>query len=196
MSILVLASKSLIRRQILIEAGLDVDIVSPGVDEDAIKARLAGRTGEEIARTLAEAKARAVSLRRIDDWVIGADQVLRFEGRLYDKATSMDAVEDRLKAMRGKVHELISAVAVAKAGEIRHVRVDIAALKMRAFSDEFLRGYLERAGEGILSSVGGYEYETLGIQLFEETDGDFYTILGLPLLPLLTMLREEGFLPL
>jgi septum formation protein len=195
MSALVLASKSLIRRQILIEAGLDVDVVSPGVDEDAIKARLVGRSGEDVARTLAEAKARAVSLRRIEDWVIGADQVLRFEGELYDKATSMDAVEDRLKSMRGKVHELISAVAVAKAGEIRHVRVDIAALKMRDFSDEFLRNYLERAGEGILSSVGGYEYETLGAQLFEETDGDFYTILGLPLLPLLTMLREEGFLP-
>lgn len=195
MSVLVLASKSLIRRQILIEAGLDVDVVSPGVDEDAIKARLTGKSGEEIARTLAEAKARAVSLRRLDGWVVGADQVLRFEGRLYDKPASMDALEDRLKTMRGKVHELISAVAVAKAGEIKHVRVDVAGLRMRDFSDEFLRNYLERAGEGILSCVGGYEYETLGAQLFEEVDGDFYTILGLPLLPLLTMLRAEGFLP-
>lgn len=194
-SVLTLASKSLIRRQILIEAGLDVDVVAPGVDEDAVKARMAGRSGEDIARVLAEAKARAVSLRRLDTWVVGADQVLRFDGRLFDKATSIDAVEDRLRSMRGKTHELISAVALAKSGEIRHVRIDVAALRMRDFSDTFLRSYLERAGEGILSSVGGYEYETLGAQLFEEVEGDFYTILGLPLLPLLHMLRAEGVLP-
>jgi septum formation protein len=191
----VLASNSLIRRQILIEAGLDVDVVSPGVDEDAIKTKMASSSGEEVARALAEAKARTVSLRRLSDLVVGADQVLRFQGRLFDKALSMDKLEDRLKAMRGQTHELISAVAVARAGEIRHVAVDVAKLRMRRFSDAFLRTYLERAGEGILSSVGGYEYETLGVHLFEAVEGDFYTILGLPLLPLLAALRAEGVLP-
>jgi septum formation protein len=191
----VLASKSVIRRRILIDAGLDVDVVFPGVSENAIKAKFAGQSAEVITQALAEAKARAVSLRRLEDWVIGADLMLRMEGKSYDKVSSMDAAEKRLKLLRGRPHELIGAVAVAHAGEIRGARVDVARLHMREFSDMFLRSYLDRAGEGILASVGCYEYETIGAQLFERVDGDFFTILGLPLLPLLAMLRAEGVLP-
>jgi septum formation protein len=192
----VLASKSVIRRRILIDAGLDVDVVSPGVNEDAIKAKLAGQSAEVISQALAEAKARAVSLRRVKDWVIGADLMLRMEGKLYDKVSSIDAAEKRLQLMRGRPHELIGAVALAHAGEIRGAHVDVARLEMREFSDAFLRSYLDRAraGEGILASVGCYEYETIGAQLFERVDGDFFTILGLPLLPLLSMLRAEAVL--
>jgi septum formation protein len=195
MSVLVLASKSMIRRRILIDAGLDVDVVSPGVDEDAIKKRMVGKDGETIARALAEAKARAVSLRRLDDWVIGADQMLRFDGVLHDKVNSVDAAEARLETMRGQDHELIGAVALAKAGEIRRTHVEVSTLTMRNFSEAFLDAYLDRAGEGILSSVGCYEFESVGVQLFERVQGDFYAILGLPLLPLLGMLRDEGVLP-
>jgi septum formation protein len=191
----VLASKSFVRRRMLIDAGLDVDVVSPGVDEERIKTRMSGESAEAVTRALAEAKARAVSLRRVNDWVIGADQVLRFEGRLHDKAVSIDAAETRLKELRGREHELVASVSLARAGEIRRTETDVAKLAMRAFSDDFLTGYLERAGEGILASVGCYEYETFGVQLFERVEGDFYTILGLPLLPLLAMLRGEGVLP-
>jgi septum formation protein len=191
----VLASKSFVRRRMLIDAGLDVDVVSPGVDEDAIKTRMAGQSAEAISRALAEAKARAVSLRRLNDWVIGADQMLRLDGQHYGKVSSTDAAETRLKLMRGRTHELVSSVALARAGEIRCGEVDAASLTMRDFSDDFLTSYLKLAGEGILASVGCYEYEGLGAQLFERVEGDFYTILGLPLLALLAMLREEGVLP-
>jgi septum formation protein len=191
----VLASKSVIRRRILIDAGLDIDVVSPGVSEEPIKKKLAGQSAEVIARSLAEAKARAVSLRRLGDWVIGADQMLRMDGALYDKVSSIDAAAERLQLLRGHAHELVTGIAVARAGEIRRAHVDIARLHMRQFSDGFLRSYLERAGEGILASVGCYEYESLGAQLFEHVEGDCFTILGLPLLPLLAMLRVEGVLP-
>ena len=192
---IVLASKSAVRRSILINAGLDVDVVSPGVDEDAIKTKMTGQGAEAIAQALAEAKARAVSLQRLDDWVIGADQILRLEGRLYDKAASLDAAKERLDHLRGRAHELVCAVALARAGEIRRTHVAVSRLEMRSFSDAFLDNYLERAGEGILASVGCYAYESLGAQLFDRVDGDFYAILGLPLLPLLAMLRGEGALP-
>ncbi len=191
---IVLASKSVIRRRILIDAGLDIDVVAPGMDEEAIKTKLAGQGAEVVTRALAEAKARAVSLRRAAGWVVGADLMLRMEGKLYDKVSSMDAAARRLELLRGRSHELVGAVALAHAGEIRRAHVDVARLEMREFSDDFLRSYLERAGEGILASVGCYEYETIGAQLFERVDGDFFTILGLPLLPLLAMLRAEGVL--
>ena len=192
---IVLASKSAIRRRILIDAGLDIDVVSPGVDEDAVKTRLAGQGAEAIAQTLAEAKARAVSLQRLEDWVIGADQILRFNDRLYDKVASMDAAKTRLQTLRGQAHDLVGAVALAHAGEIRRVHVSAARLEMRMFSDAFLDSYLERAGEGILASVGCYAYEGLGAQLFSRVDGDYFAVLGLPLLPVLSMLRDEGAAP-
>jgi septum formation protein len=184
----------MIRRRILIDAGLVVDVVAPGVNEATIKKKMKGQNGEAITQALAEAKARAVSLRRLDAWVIGADQMLRFEGKLYDKANSVDAAEARLKELRGREHELIGAVALAKAGEIRHAHVGVTRMTMRDFSDEFLKSYMDHAGEGILASVGCYEYEGLGAQLFERVEGDFFGVLGLPLLPLLAMLREEGAL--
>jgi septum formation protein len=192
---IVLASKSAVRRSILINAGLDVDVVSPGVDEDAIKAKMAGESAEAIAQALAEAKARMVSLQRLDDWIIGADQVLRLEGKLYDKAVSLDAAKERLDRLRGRAHELVCAVALARAGEIRRAHVAVSRLEMRAFSDAFFESYLEHAGEGILASVGCYAYEGLGAQLFDRVDGDYFAILGLPLLPVLAMLRAEGALP-
>lgn len=191
---LVLASSSAVRRRILINAGLDIDVVAPNVDECALKAQMEGSSGEEIAQSLADAKARAVSLQRLDDWVIGADQVLRFDGALYDKVPSIDDAHVRLAALRGKTHELVGGVALARAGEIRRSHLEVSRLDMRNLADAEIRSYLERAGEGVLATVGCYEYEGLGAQLFERVEGDFFAILGLPLLPVLAMLRAEGAL--
>jgi septum formation protein len=188
----VLASSSQIRRSVLAGAGIDAQTESPGVDEDAIKRTMADAPAEDVARALAEAKARAVSLDQPESWVIGADQVLRLEGKLYDKVDTMEAARKRLLNLRGMPHELVAGIALAHGGEIRRAQVSVTRMQVREFSKTWLDGYLEHAGEAILSSVGCYHYEGLGVQLFDRVDGDYYSILGLPLLPLLAMLREEG----
>ncbi|MGD2134063.1 MAG: Maf family protein [Maricaulaceae bacterium] len=189
---IVLASSSQIRRSVLAGAGIDAQTESPGVDEDAIKRTMADAPAEDVARALAEAKARAVSLDQPESWVIGADQVLRLEGKLYDKVDTMEAARKRLLNLRGMPHELVAGIALAHGGEIRRAQVSVTRMQVREFSKTWLDGYLEHAGEAILSSVGCYHYEGLGVQLFDRVDGDYYSILGLPLLPLLAMLREEG----
>ena len=192
---IVLASKSEIRRSILESAGIDAEVAPSGVDEEAIKRELAAESAEITAQALAEAKARAVSRARPEAWVVGADQILRLDGRLYDKVTNMDAARTRLLSLRGVAHELVCGLALARDGEVRRTQVSIVRMQMRDFSETWLDDHLERAGEGILSSVGCYHYEGLGAQLFERVDGDYFSVLGLPLLPLLAMLREEGALP-
>jgi len=191
---IVLASTSAIRRRILTDAGVDFDAESPGVDEDAIKDAMADATAEEVARALASAKAQAISKRRPDDWVLGGDQVLRFDGKLYDKVGTMAQARNRLENMRGQPHELVGAIALARDGAVLACHTEVSRMEMRDFSDAFLDAYLERAGEGILGSVGCYQYENLGAQLFERVDGDFFAILGLPLLPVLGLLRLHGAL--
>lgn len=172
------------------------DTASAGVDEDAVKsAMLAERARpREIADALAEAKAVKASSTRPGALVIGADQTMDFEGRLFDKPVSLAEARARLQQIRGKTHALHSGVVVARDGEPIWREVVSARLTMRPFSDSFLDGYLERGGEELLSSVGAYQLENEGAQLFSRIEGDYFTILGLPLMGLLDLLRRHGVL--
>jgi septum formation protein len=193
---LVLASKSAARAALMRGAGLDFTNASAGVDEDVIKRGLLGRgaSPREIAHVLAEEKAKACALRE-PGLVVGADQTLDLGGRLMDKPVSLEEARRHLLDMRGREHRLHSGVAVAEAGEIVFTTVETAVLKVRAFSDAWLERYLDRNGEEILASVGAYQLEGEGVQLFERIDGDYFVILGLPLLSLLSFLRDRGALP-
>lgn len=188
---LVLASQSAVRGQLLRAAGLQFETASPGVDEDALKQRLSGAGPKAIAVALADAK--AVALKRdTEDLVIGADQTLEFEGRLFDKARDLAEARTRLLTMRGKPHELHAAVAVARGGSVLWREVVTTRLVFRNFSDAWLEGYLARNGEAALSSVGCYQLEGEGVQLFSALEGDYFAILGLPMLGLLDHLRGQG----
>lgn len=190
---LILASTSAIRRQILDGAGIDYDCVVKPVDEAAIKtAMLAeGARLRDIADALAEAKAMRVSL-GMSGLVIGADQIMVMDNQLFDKPKDMDEARDRLWSMRGKKHHLIGAVVVCENGKPQWRHLSKTTLIVREFSETFLDEYLNTEGEGILSAVGGYKFEGRGAQLFQHVEGDFFSILGLPLLPLLDYLRTRG----
>jgi septum formation protein len=191
----ILASKSSARRAVLSGAGVPFDVATAGVDEDAVKASLLaeGATPREIADALAELKALRVSRGR-SAFVIGSDQTLELEGRLYDKAPSLEEARERLLALRGKTHKLHSAVVVAKEGAPIWREVVTAKLHMRDFSDAFLDEYLGLEGEELLGSVGCYRLEGPGAQLFSRVEGDYFTILGLPLFGLLEFLRNHQVL--
>lgn len=192
---LILASKSAARRAVLDGAGVSYEAAGSGVDEDAAKAELLARgaTPREVAEDLAERKALAVSRGRAE-LVIGADQTLDLEGRLYDKVETVAAARERLKSLRGKSHALHSAVVAARGGATVWRETESAVLTMRDFSDAFLEDYLAAEGEAALGSVGCYRLEGPGVQLFSEIRGDYFTILGLPLMGLLDLLRREGVL--
>jgi septum formation protein len=186
-----LASQSAARKALLTAAGVSFTAVSPGVDEDLVKAELARYPVRDIALALADAKALAVTAPGL---IIGADQTLEFEHGLYDKAADIDEARDRLLLMRGKTHELHSAVAVARDGAVIWKERVTAALTMRNFGDAFLASYLAANRDAVLSSVGGYQLEGAGLQLFDKIEGDYFAILGLPMLGLLDLLRREGAL--
>ncbi len=189
---LVLASQSAARRTMLENAGVAFEARVAGVDEDSIKAASGDLDAAALAVRLAEAKALAVS--RNDDaaWVLGSDQTLAFDGGLISKAVSLESARERLKAMRGRTHQLHSGAALAVKGEIVWSGVDTVEMRMRDFSDAFLEAYLAAEGEALLSCVGSYRLEGLGSQLFEAVDGDYFTVLGLPLWPVLAELRRAG----
>lgn len=193
MTPVVLASTSRSRIALLRAAGVAFEATAPGVDEDAAKAALLGEqtTPRDIADALAELKALRVS-RRTGGLVIGADQTLDLDGQLFDKAQDLDGARQRLRALRGRSHKLHAGVVVARDGEPIWREVQSATLRVRDFSDAFLEGYLERQGEAILSSIGCYHLEGEGVQLFDRVDGDYFAILGLPLLGLLDLLRRHG----
>ncbi|MFY8143346.1 MAG: Maf family protein [Caulobacter sp.] len=190
-----LASQSSARQMILKNAGVAFEAVSPGVDEDAAKAGLLAEdvTPRDIADALAEMKAVKVSTKR-QGLVIGADQTLDLKGRLIDKAGSLDEARARLLELRGTTHKLHSAVVVARDGRPIWRIVESAKLSVRPFSDAWLDRYIERRGEALLWSVGCYELESEGVQLFDKIEGDYFTILGLPLVGLLDFLRLHGAL--
>jgi septum formation protein len=190
-----LASKSAARQAILHNAGIAFEAVVAGVDEDATKAGLLaeGASPRDVADALAELKAVKVSTKR-PGLVIGADQTLDFAGRLIDKVDTLDEARALLLELRGQTHKLHSAVVVARDGKPIWRVVQSAKLSVRPFSDAWLDGYLERRGEHILHCVGCYELESEGVQLFDAIDGDYFTILGLPLVGLLDFLRLHGAL--
>lgn len=195
---LVLASASTTRRHLLAAAGVNVDIRPADVDEagirDALLAADAGVSHESVAGSLAEEKAKLVSAADPGALVIGADQVLSCEGRLYEKASTTAEARACLLSLRGKTHALHAAVVLARGGEVLWRHVATARLTLRAFSEAALDDYLARAGAQVLSSVGAYQIEGPAIQLFESIDGDHTTVLGLPLLPLLEELRRREVL--
>lgn len=190
---LVLASGSKIRAELMKNAGLAIEIDPADVDERAVEAPLleAGFPPEDLASVLAEAKANDVSDRRKSDLVVGADQILAFEGKRRTKPDDMEAARRQLLSFSGKTHELHSAVVISENGEAVWRHVSTARLTMRELTPEFIGHYLAAAGDDVLSSVGAYQLEGLGVQLFEKIEGDYFTILGLPLLPLLAELRTR-----
>lgn len=186
---LILASKSAARRAMLSDAGVPFVVQVADVDEDALKTP--GVDPVELAVELARAKALVVS-RYADAWVLGADQTLAFDSGLVSKAATLDAARERLSAMRGRTHQLHSGAALARNGQVVWSGVDTVEMKMRDFSDAFLDAYLAAEGEALLSCVGSYRLEGLGAQLFEAVEGDYFTVLGLPLWPVLAELRRAG----
>jgi septum formation protein len=193
---IILASKSAARRAVLAGAGVPHETAEAGLDEDAVKVEMLGRDAgpREVAAALAELKALMVSRAR-PGFVIGADQTLDLNGRLYDKVADVAAARERLKLLRGEAHQLHSAVVVAKDGRVIWRETISATLAMRDFSDAFLEDYLAAEGEAALASVGCYRLEGLGAQLFAAIEGDYFAILGLPLMGLLDLFRTHGELP-
>lgn len=191
---LILASASRARREMLAAAGVPFVVQVADVDEDAVKAGHNPADATGLARELAGVKALAVSRHDADAWVLGADQTLSFDGGLVSKARSLDEAQSRLVGMRGRAHQLHSGAALARNGQIVWSGVDTATLRMRDFSDVFLTAYLAAEGEGLLACVGSYRLEGMGAQLFETVEGDYFTVLGLPLWPVLAELRRAGVL--
>ena len=173
-------------------AGVVYDAVRPDLDEGELKARLG--TAAEIASELAAAKALTVSSRRSDDFVIGSDSIVSVEGRLYDKPRDRSEAGEHLLAFSGKVMELTSAVALARNGTIEWRHVDTATLYVRLLSRSFIEAYLKDEWPEVGQTVGVFRLEGSGVQLFDRIDGDHFTILGMPLIPLLGALRERGLL--
>jgi septum formation protein len=177
----------------LANAGLVFDVEPAGIDEEEITRSLGSRAApQELASTLAEMKAVKVSSRHPEAMVVGADSTLACNGRLFAKPPSLEAARKQLLALRGQTHELFSSVVVARGGQRLWHWSERARLTMRAFNEGFVDAYLARAGSDVLSSVGAYQLEGLGAHLFTRVDGDYFTILGLPLLPLLSFLAGHG----
>ncbi|MEM6414637.1 MAG: Maf family protein [Pseudomonadota bacterium] len=190
---IILASGSAIRRAILDGAAIQYSVIKPNVDETIIKeaGERSGLPLMEIAEQLADAKALDVS---VDDnaLVIGSDQILSFEGKGFDKPPTMEAARARLKLLEGKTHQLINAVSVAENKRIVWRSLDTVELKMRSLTNDDVEQYLDEAGAEILSSVGAYQLEKLGSRLFESVKGDYFTVLGMSLFPLLGFLRSRN----
>jgi nucleoside triphosphate pyrophosphatase len=189
-----LASKSAIRRSVLESAGVPVEIAVADIDERGIESRSGVNDPGEVAKLLAREKARAVSRAKPGRLVLGADQTLALGERRFSKAPDRAGAREQLKMLRGNTHALHSAVAVLRDGRVLYEHVAVARLTMRAFSDEYLESYLDDVGGAALSSVGGYQLEGRGAQLMERVEGDHFTVLGMPLFPLLEWLRGAGLL--
>lgn len=192
---IVLASGSVSRAALLTGAGVAFDRDPADIDEAAVRAALAADEPApdpaDVAEILARAKAETVSARRPDAHVIGADQIMTLDGEIFEKPPDMDAARETLLRLNGRTHQLHAGVCVARDGETLWSHTDTAVLTMRELSPEAVGRYLAAAGDAVLTSVGAYQLESLGVHLFSKIEGDYFTILGLPLLALLAFLRAE-----
>jgi len=193
--LLILASSSKVRARLLEAAGLAFSVEGPRINEHAMRQAISSTgslSAQDVAEVLARAKAEAVSELAKDAFVIGADQVLALGNHIFTKPDTMNAARSQLLDLSGKTHTLHSAVALATKGETVWAHAESSTLTMRSFTPQFIGRYLAAAGESVLTSVGAYQIEGLSIRLFEKIDGDYFSILGIPLLPLLDALRREG----
>ena len=191
---LVLASKSAIRQTLLRDAGVPVEVRPADIDERTIEQQRPARDAGELAALLAREKARKIAARLPGRLVLGADQTLALGERRFSKPGDRAGARAQLEALRGRTHELHSAVALMRESTIVFEHREVARLTMRAFSDSFLESYLDAVGAAVTASVGGYQLERIGIQLFEHIEGEHFVILGLPLVALLQYLRQAGWL--
>ena len=193
---LILASQSQVRQTLLANAGLSFEAKPAAIDERAIQKNSGLVAAGEIAAHLAREKARFVSLQSPGRYVIGADQTLECDGRLFNKPVGRAGAIEHLHALAGRTHALHAAIAVARDGKPLFEDVSVARLTMRELSDGAIEAYLDAAGDAVTASVGAYQLEGLGVHLFSRIEGDHFTILGLPLLPLLAFLRSQRLLSL
>ena len=191
---LVLASGSQSRKALLTAAGVPFIADPADLDEDSLMAELKGASAEAVAQSLAEQKALTVSRRHPDQLVLGGDSVIAFAGEFLSKCATLEEARLLLGRLSGHEHLLVSAVALARDGALLWTHASPCRMTMRALSRQFLDDYLAMEGRAILSSVGCYHFEGRGAQLFDKVDGDYFSILGLPLLPVLAQLRKEGLL--
>jgi septum formation protein len=193
---LILASQSRARQTLLANAGIDFEAIPADIDERAVQQGSGLSAPVDIAALLAGEKALAVSVRLPGRFVVGADQTLALGEQLFSKPAGRAQAAEQLRALAGRSHDLHSAVAVARNGKILFSDVSAAQMTMRQLTGADIRAYLDHAGKAVTSSVGAYQLEGLGVHLFERIEGDHFTILGLPLLPLLAFLRSERLLRL
>ena len=193
---LILASQSRARKMLLANAGLSFEAIAAEIDERGVQQASQLSSPGEIAKLLAREKAVRVSARKVGQYVIGADQTLALGNRLFNKPDGRAAAAEQLRMLAGQTHELHSAIAVALDGKIAFETVAVARMSMRPLSGEEIRLYLDEVGEAVTTSVGAYQVEGLGVHLFERIEGDHFTILGLPLFPLLDFLRRERLIGL
>jgi septum formation protein len=191
---LVLASRSAARRSMLEAAGIPIEVSPADIDERSIEAMAPEHHAGTTAVMLAREKARVVSATMPGRLVLGADQTLALGAQRFSKPPDRAAAREQLVALAGRAHELHSALAFVREGRTLFEHVGVTRLTMRTFSDAFIDTYLDAAGNAATASVGGYQLEGLGVHLFERVDGDYFTVLGLPLLPALDFLRQSGYL--
>jgi septum formation protein len=194
MTQIILASRSAIRQTLLTNAGIPFTALPARIDEDAIKAALLAEdaTPRDVADALAEFKARKIAEKHPDATVIGSDQVLEFQGQVLSKPTSKEDAANQLRMLRGKQHKLLSAVVVYSGAKPVWRYIGQVRLLMREISDDYLAAYLDRNWPGIGESVGSYKLEEEGARLFSRVEGDYFTVLGLPLLELIGFLTQKG----
>jgi septum formation protein len=193
---LILASQSQVRQALLANAGLSFETIPAAIDERAIQRNSGLTTGSEIAVLLACEKARDVSLRSPGRYVIGADQTLECDGRLFNKPVGRAGAAEHLRALSGRTHTLHAGVAIVRDGKPLFEDVSVARMTMRELSEDTIEAYLNAVGDAATASVGAYQLENMGVHLFSRVEGDHFSILGLPLLPLLAFLRSQELLSL